>query len=64
MPKTPEEVKRGLAMCAFDDPCECENCPYFEPSARPEDCMTKLVRDAFELIHRLEGKNAENAARD
>lgn len=63
MPKTVQEVKKALAMCSYDDPCECENCPYFEPSARPEDCMTKLVRDAFELIHKLEAQNAETIPR-
>lgn len=63
MPKTPEEVKRGLAVCAYI-PSECDKCPYSDPYMPPEDCMTLLVRDAFELIHRLEGQNAENAARD
>ena len=49
--KTPEEIKKGLAECKYNE--ECDRCPY-----RGGDfdtvCWDELRDDALDLIHQLE----------
>lgn len=49
--KTPEEIKRGLECCIFDDPVRCNECPYTKEGS---SCSKKLVADAHAA---LDGKD-------
>ena len=61
MPKTPDEIKKGLECCKED---ECfgdrENCPY---TADPKLCVGVMCADALALIQQLQAENTEKDAR-
>lgn len=54
MPKTPDEIKKGLeccvGKCAFHNPC---------PYEREPDCFASLKKDALALIQSLQDCNAQ-----
>ena len=50
--KTPEEIKKGLAICTEDK--SCRDCPYDNGS-----CDMQLERDALTYIQRLEQRIVE-----
>lgn len=50
--KTPEEIKKGLAICTEDK--SCRDCPYDN-----ESCDMQLERDALTYIQRLEQRIVE-----
>lgn len=45
--KTPQEIKKGLAICTEDE--SCRDCPYDNGN-----CDMQLERDALALIRNLE----------
>lgn len=49
--KTPDEIKKGLALC-IDNEAACIGCPYDDV----ETCHCDLMEDAFALIQQLEAK--------
>lgn len=49
--KTPDEIKKGLAVCATLDG-DCENCPYDD--GRQITCVDRSRRDALAYIIQLE----------
>lgn len=55
--KTPEEIKKGLALCmsagSYNYPCE--ECPY----VNEEDGCKTMMEDELALIQQLEAQNAE-----
>lgn len=55
--KTPEETKKGLALCVNTNPYnyQCEECPYVEE----DDGCKSMMEDALALIQQLEEQNAE-----
>ena len=57
MPKTPDEIKKGLECCMMST-CE-PSCPY----DNPVDCgfAVQLLQDALALIQQLQAENAEKA---
>ena len=58
MPKTPDEIKKGLA--AYSDMAhECEDCPYEMFDGRCENYA--LEKDALALIQQLQADNAQQA---
>lgn len=56
MPKTPDEIKKGLECCLLS--CSGK-CPYSDQL----DCSDKMSKDALALIQQLEAQNAEQAER-
>lgn len=48
--KTPEKIKEALCICTSKSACAFYLCPYIEA----ENCKDHLMRDALELIKRLE----------
>lgn len=53
MPKTPDEIKKGLVSCISVGKCWTE-CPYFAGEALPFTCIRALSADALALIQQLE----------
>ena len=58
MPKTPDEIKKGLECCTSRD-CGGSKCPYF--NAKP--CNAANSADALALIQQLQDENAEKDQR-
>ncbi len=58
MPKTPDDVKKGLE-CVADEDGGCSTCPY----RYEEECKVEATKDALALIQQLEAQNAEKDAR-
>jgi hypothetical protein len=59
MPKTPDEIKKGLECCISDS---CNDCPYVdEPTERY--CKLTRTKDSLVLIQQLQAENAEKDAR-
>lgn len=54
MNKTPDEIKKGLAVCATLDG-DCENCPYDD--GKQLTCVDRSRRDALAYIIQLESDN-------
>lgn len=59
--KTPEEIKRGMALCKMD---ECfgqhEDCPY---AGEPSLCVVAMCDDGLAYIQQLERDNAQEGER-
>lgn len=54
--KSPEEVKAGLAHCVIGPSNRyprCKGCPYYYDV----NCSDKLLRDAKDLIEKMERSN-------
>jgi hypothetical protein len=64
MPKTPDEIKKGLFVCS-DFEGNCPYCPYAVNGHIDHEgmCMKKLANDADILVRQLEAQNAEKDAR-
>ena len=60
MPKTPDEIKKGLETCSADE-CHGQHtdCPY-HPDLM---CIRNICADALALIQQLQAENAEQAER-
>ena len=54
MPKTPDEIKKGLECCVMPVPRPCAKCPYH----LMDKCLTNLLKDVFSLIQQLERDKA------
>lgn len=52
MPKTPDEIKKGLECCNYDCLMPCAPCPYHEVYR----CATAVRSDALALIQQLEAQ--------
>lgn len=57
MPRTPEEIKKGLECC-MDHDGTCEDCPYVDGECR---AFEQLAGDALALIQQLQYDNAQQA---
>lgn len=55
MPKTPDEIKKGVECCVMPVPRPCAKCPYH----LMDKCLTNLLNDALALIQQLQAENAE-----
>jgi hypothetical protein len=60
--KTPDEIKKGLAICCGYE-ISCRECPY---DCSPNSCDGSPEEDAIEYINQLEDRNEklENALRN
>lgn len=58
MPKTPDEIKKGLECCAASYADCHRECPY-----KPDCDGTQILKDAIAYIQQLEAQNAEKDAR-
>ena len=57
MPKTPDEIKKGLECCMGDpEDYHCDRCPYQTEDCDDETCMLLLTDDALALIQQLEAQ--------
>lgn len=62
MPKTPDDVKKGMECCTNDECREkCVNCPYIDGTC--ENDLYAVEKDALALIRQKEQENAEQAER-
>ena len=50
--KTPEEIKKGLAICIYEEAAGCNECAFFNMP----HCYEKLGRTAILLIQQLESR--------
>lgn len=59
--KSPEEIKKALALCVNANPYNypCDECPYVEVEDEDEDGCKSMMKDALALIQQLEAENAE-----
>ena len=60
MPKTPDEIKKGLECCRInnEDVCECEECPYATNGHHTARCDIECAEDALAYIQQLEAEKA------
>ena len=68
MPKTPDDIKKGLECCLGDTHAyHCDECPYADDESEVDDGCgdngIQLLEDALALIQQLQAENAEQAAR-
>lgn len=57
MPKTPDEIKKGLELCISGIYEDCCRCAYHEPGNG--DCVTDVKRDALAYIQQLQATVSE-----
>lgn len=58
MMKTPDEIKKGLEICIYDEGRDkCVRCPYFDGACGND--LNAVEKDALALIQQLESENAE-----
>lgn len=57
MPKTPDDIKKGLECCITDN---CKGCPYY-PLYEVFGCKLARAKDAITLIQHKEQENAQQA---
>ena len=50
--KTPEQIKEALCVCTSEEACNLYGCYY----SADNNCRDSLMRDALELIKRLEAE--------
>lgn len=55
MPKTPDEIKKGLECCITDN---CKGCPYY-PLYEVFGCKLARAKDALDLIQQLEAEKTK-----
>lgn len=58
MPKTPEEIKKGMECCAASYADCHRECPY-----KPDCDGSQILKDATALIQQLQAENAKKDAR-
>ena len=55
MPKTPDEIKKGMECCITDN---CKECPYY-PLYEVFGCKLARAKDSLALIRQLEKDKAD-----
>ena len=56
MPKTPDEIKKGLECCTEPSGSMCPFCPYAENGYVSDTCREEMAADALALIQPLEAE--------